>query len=283
MRVVVGVNHDSYHSALDLIASLAIPSTELALVHVVESPLEDLPRIEFDPVREWLQQLEDDGRRALEEARKSLQGADFQITTEVLHGDTPRVLIEKGKAWGADLIAIGSTRKGHWGALFYGSVTKAVAAGAEQSVLVAKRSPVSEGGLRVVVATDHSEYFNRCYERFLAWNVQGIRSATVLTSVSPRKQQDAHRFKEAFDALRKDATEKSEALCSQLRQRGIESKRVVSSAPPQEAISEAMREEQADLLILGAQGHGFWDRVRLGSVSYYEVIATDHNVLVLRV
>lgn len=283
MRVVVGVNHDSYRSVLDLIASLAIPSTELALVHVVESPLEDLPRIEFDPVREWVRQLEDDGRRALEEARKSLQGTGFQITTEILHGDTPRVLIEKGKECGADVIAIGSTRKGHWGALFYGSVTKAVAAGAERSVLIGKQSIKSKEGLRVVIATDHSDYFNRCFEKFLGWNVQGIRSAVALTSVSARNGKHASHFKNALDALRQSAEEKNEFLCRRLQERGIETHSLVSSASPQDAISQAMREERADLLILGAQGHGFWDRVRLGSVSYYEVIATDHNVLVLRV
>lgn len=282
MKVIVGVNFDTYRGVLDLLASLVLPSAEVTLIHVVESPLEDLPAIEFDPVREWIRQLEEDGRRELEQARQYLQKTSYQVSTSVLHGDTPRVLIEKAKESGADLIAIGSTRKGHWGALFYGSVTKAVAAGAEQSILVAKRSPASEQGLHVVIATDHSDYFNRSFEKFLAWKVQGIRSATVLTSVSPRKQQDAHRFKEAFDALRKDAAERSDALCSQLRQQGIESKSVVSAAPPQDAISQAMREEKADLVILGAQGHGFWERVRLGSVSYYEVIATDHNVLVLR-
>ncbi len=283
MRVVVGVNHDSYHSVLDLIASLAIPSTELALVHVVESPLDDLPRIEFEPVREWVRQLEEDGRRELEEARKYLQGTGFQITTDALHGDTPKVLIEKGKAWGADLIAIGSTRKGHWGSLFYGSVTKAVAAGAEQSVLVAKRSTKSREKLRVVIATDHSDYFNRCFEKFLSWNVQGIRSAVVLSSVSSRRQEHANRLKDALDTLRRNAEESNQTLCRRLQERGIETNSRVSSASPQEAISQAMREEQADLLVLGAQGHGFWERVRLGSVSYYEVIATDHNVLVLRV
>ena len=43
-----------------------------------------------------------------------------------------------------------------------------------------------------------------------------------------------------------------------------------------------MAEEQADLLILGSHGHGALERLALGSVSFHQVVATPHNVLVVR-
>lgn len=38
-----------------------------------------------------------------------------------------------------------------------------------------------------------------------------------------------------------------------------------------------------ELLILGAQGHGFWERLTVGSVSFHQAIAESHSVLMLRV
>ncbi len=283
MRVIVGIDQETYPPALDLLVALRFAAAELQLVHVIESPLQDLPKVPLDPVRDWLDNLQEQARRELEAARRRLEGSSYQIETTILHGDTPKALIERGREWGADLVAIGSSKKGHWGALFYGSVTKAIAAGAEQSVLVAKQPPRREEGLHVVVATDHSDYFSRCFERFLGWEVGGIRSATVLTSLSREGVPKGALSDKTFDALQEEVREQNEKLCARLREKGVEASSLLSSSPPQDAIATTMKETNADLLILGAQGHGFWDRVRLGSVSYYEVIATDHNVLVLRV
>jgi hypothetical protein len=47
-------------------------------------------------------------------------------------------------------------------------------------------------------------------------------------------------------------------------------------------LRELMRTEQADLLVLGAQGHGFLDRMRSGSVSFHQVVGESYSVLVLR-
>jgi nucleotide-binding universal stress UspA family protein len=282
MRVIVGIDHETYPVALDLLRELRFGEADLQLIHVIESPLEDLPSVPLEPVHEWLDNLEAEGRKELSEAARRLEGTAYRVETVLLHGDTPKVLIERARAWEADLIAIGSSQKGHWGALFYGSVTKAVAAGADRSVLVAKQSPQGPDGLRVVIATDHSDYFQRCFEKFLSWEISSIRFATVLTSLSRRDFSKEARLEAALNQLRGEVASRNESLCETLRARGIEATSVVSERPPQEAIAVAMQESGADLLILGAQGHGFWDRVRLGSVSYYEVIATDHNVLVVR-
>jgi nucleotide-binding universal stress UspA family protein len=48
------------------------------------------------------------------------------------------------------------------------------------------------------------------------------------------------------------------------------------------AIRTVMRQENADLLILGAQGHGFLDRLQHGSVSFHQVVAESYSVLLLR-
>jgi nucleotide-binding universal stress UspA family protein len=48
------------------------------------------------------------------------------------------------------------------------------------------------------------------------------------------------------------------------------------------SIPVAMKETGAELLILGAQGHGFLERLTLGSTSFHQVMAEPYSVLVLR-
>jgi len=77
--------------------------------------------------------------------------------------------------------------------------------------------------------------------------------------------------------------ERNEQVCERLRALGAQCESRVEEAHPNEAIQNAMKETEADLLILGAQGHGFWDRLAIGSISFHQAIAEPHSVLLLRV
>jgi len=57
----------------------------------------------------------------------------------------------------------------------------------------------------------------------------------------------------------------------------------VVAAPVQSTIDRRMMETDADLLILGAKGHGVVERILLGSVSFhYAIVNLPYSVLVLR-
>jgi hypothetical protein len=43
-----------------------------------------------------------------------------------------------------------------------------------------------------------------------------------------------------------------------------------------------MLDTKSDLLVLGAQGHGFLARLRMGSKSFHQVVSERYSVLVLR-
>jgi len=49
-----------------------------------------------------------------------------------------------------------------------------------------------------------------------------------------------------------------------------------------DAMEQAMKDANADILIVGAQGRGFFERIRLGSKSFHQVFNSPHHVLVLR-
>ena len=52
--------------------------------------------------------------------------------------------------------------------------------------------------------------------------------------------------------------------------------------PVETAIETVMREEKADLLIVGAQGHGFLHRITAGSISFHFALRSPFHTLILR-
>lgn len=293
VRIVAGINHEYYANALTYLERLRFESAEVSMMHVVESILPDESFPEHHPNHPLsivLAENERQGRKQLAEAEAAmLAKSSYRVETELRRGDPARCLIEFATRLSADIIAVGSAQKGHWAYLFFGSVTKALTASAEQSLLIAKSPPRSDSGLTAVIATDHSPYCSACIEKFLGWQAKGVQRVTVLTSLALGTMPNAA-VPEAQHGLSQEIVSNAEStiraqndsLCAKLREHGIECEAVFVQDYPQEAIAQTMRDTDADLLILGARGHGFWDRVRLGSVSHFQVVATPHNVLVIR-
>lgn len=293
VRIVAGIDHQYYANALAFIERLRFASADVRLIHVIESVLPDksFPDLKAThPLSILMAEKEQQGDAELAKAGAMLERTGYRLGTELRRGDPARCLIEHASGVAADIIAVGSAQKGHWASLFFGSVTKALTAGAEQSLLIAKSPPRSEFGLTAVLATDHSPYCNACIERFLGWQATGVRRITVLTSlvygITPALAEPPHPLEpiqSIVPNVEDDIRTRSADLCLRLRGEGIECDSVLVEDHPQEAISQTMKDAEADLLILGARGHGFWDRFRLGSVSHFQVVATPHNALVIRI
>jgi nucleotide-binding universal stress UspA family protein len=75
---------------------------------------------------------------------------------------------------------------------------------------------------------------------------------------------------------------RNQTVADRLGAVGIEASPMVIDGHPNAAIHQAMGETEADLLILGAQGHGFIERLAMGSVSFYQAVSERHSVLILR-
>jgi nucleotide-binding universal stress UspA family protein len=275
MKVLLGVDlGDASLLAEGLLFRLGFGDLDVEAAHVVEPLLPDggSPHVGPSPVLiDIINQMRKQGEDKLAGAKSRLEGKARSVSTVVLNGLASRALSERAVHAGADLVAVGSERKGALGSLFLGSVTKGLALESKVSVLVGKAEVAHDGPLKVLVGTDGSPYFDRCLERLLSWRPSGLGEVTIVSAYSGRGDEPrmrAHSFVEAA------ATRWESVIgpCHKLTREGS----------PGRVIGDAMKERQADLLVIGAQGHGFLERSFVGSVAMHQVVSEPWNLLLLR-
>jgi len=293
MLIILGVDSTEDHqAAIELLASLEFKDLRLKLVHVLERlqpPGWDLtPNEPADLIENVLRMQEAEGRKALDEAAAALQKHGISSHSEMLNGFAGNQLMDYAEQIGADLIAVGSEHKGKVEAFLIGSVARKLVISAKQSILVAKKMPNPDGPLTVVLATDHSEYANRCVDRLVQLAPQGIGRLILLTAYPKELIRSMRGMLEHFKIdisawVEEKLHEHNRQVLEKLAPLGWHCESCVIDAPPNEAINQVMQENEADLLIVGAHGHGIVERLTIGSVSFRQVVAEQHNVLVLRV
>jgi nucleotide-binding universal stress UspA family protein len=298
MKAVIGVDGEfRFESALALLGRLRFRDLHLDLVHVYR-PMSALVTAEisgpepggFIPARA-LEQIEETNRARAEETLSKAM-AEASLLDSHLHGSvmlgfpTPQ-LISYSEDNHADLVGVTAHRHGALECFVLGSVCRGLMIGAKQSILIAKGNTVKEGDLKVVVATDHSAYSNRCMDKFFHFAPQGLKEVTVLSVLEPQKfiPFSAEAAKTMIDEEHKDwrcVQSKTEALRQRFAQICESSYARVVIDDPKTQIAETMRETGADLLIMGAQGRGFLERITVGSVSLHQVVSENYPVLVIR-
>lgn len=291
MRIVVGIDGKKGDvMAARMLRRLRFPAAEIDLVHAV-SPVTwwagDLA-VSAELAQETLDAQKRGGQAVLEEASERFAGIAPVVTPSLEYGAPADRLVLHGQERSADLIAVGGHQRRALSAFLSGSVSRGLVVSAPESLLVVKGSIPEEGPLRVVLATDHSDYALRCIEVLLGFAPEGIGTLTILTAF-PREEMDALRAHlpdvaaGAADAVVDSLRAKGEHLQARLAPLvGDRSEVRVEDGYPDEVIPMVMAQTHADLLIVGARGHGWLDRLTLGSVSFQQVVGEPYPVLVLR-
>jgi nucleotide-binding universal stress UspA family protein len=289
-RIVLGVDGaKGYVPALNLLVGLGLRASRIDAVHVVEIGygLPGLPSTHS--IWTAIQASEDRGRKVLENVKAEAREAGLNIETALLQGRVAGKIIEFADAVGAGLIAVGSERKGRWGSLFFGSVTRELSINARASILVGKGNGVDGQVNHAIFAMDHSPYAHECAKQLLNWKPTNLKRVTFVTGYSTdvsALDMAMHDIgvssDEIADAIGKLVAEKSEVLCKLYREAGIEADHVIEQGDPRDVIADAMEHTKSELLILGARGHSLTERITLGSVSMHFVVNTPYSTLVLR-
>jgi nucleotide-binding universal stress UspA family protein len=293
MRTVVGVDvGDAFWPAVDLVRALRFRGCELDLVHSVEPLLPDgtFPELSrANALSDLLKSATELGEQTLARAAEKLRQQGIKVQTFQRFGDVARQLIEHADGVGSSLIAVRSQVKSYYGSLFFGSVAKGLVVGAHQSVLIAKKECDPSKRLTAVFATDHSDYANRCLDQLIDMAPEGIGRFVVVTAnevtpgVAALLVNDVPNLQDQAPVwIAEKLNEYNEKVGERLSKLGAETESRVIDGHPNAAIQRAMAETGADLLIMGAQGHGFFDRLRLGSKSFHQAMNEHSSILILR-
>lgn len=297
MKIVLGADlamATGGSPAVGLLKRLRFPQAQVDVMHVVPPPI--YTGWEYDPVvapsvlAELAQRDQDSASDSLEKVIVEL-GSALQPEKVVVVGNPAGSLMGYADEKKAELIAVNGTIAGPLVAFLTGSVARGLVIGAHQSVLLARGQSEELRPLRAVLATDHSPYSERCIARLGALWPQGIQHITVLTSYPEERLRAMEPMLPPIsvpptEAVRETLEAKNNALIERLGNcfhpmlTTFESR--VSPLPVHDAIAEAMKETNAELLILGAHGHSFLQRLTLGSTSFREAVFSPYSVLVMR-
>jgi nucleotide-binding universal stress UspA family protein len=293
MKIILGVDlGNSYRYVLRLMQRLDFADASLTLLHAAESPL-TVPTYDGTRYNSFLPNMieanREAGHRALDEALTA--AGELGCVDKVLRTGTPAgVLLETASSEDADLLAIGAEPKGRFASWFAGSVGKALAVSSDRSVLIGKPGTEDgEGPITAVFGVDHSDYNRKALDRFLEMKPQGL-GKLVLVSAFNVSDYELSLLRSTVPALGDEAEEwitqevrrRTEAIAETVGGGELEVETMVERGHANDVLRRAMEEHRGDLLVLGAKGRGWMDRMLIGSVSLHQALAEKHSTLIVR-
>ncbi len=294
MRIVLGVNEPAYsRRALHLLERLKFRGATVDALHAIEmvpiAAWPEMPAEAWDAATQCQQEWERDAIALTDKTARELNEHGFMANSVVRRGGAAEQLMQYAEEVEAGLIAVGSRQESPLEAFFAGSVSRGLVIGAQQSILVAKGEPASTGPITAVLATDHSTYMNGCINRFAELAPQGIEKLIVVTAYDVKKRaleallpRQPELRAEWIQTFEQTLHSRNVSVGERLQREGLVCESRVIAGPAVAVINSVMRESSADLLILGAHGHDFVERLAVGSLSFHMVMSEPHSVLILR-
>lgn len=296
MRITLGIDSEQAEidNTIDTISKLKFKGLEACdLVYVIESLGKS---DELIGLSDFLDSISGSSYLGLQRkwaedaiacAKSRAASKGLEIHTHIVSGQIANRLLEFSRQNDTNLLVLGSENKGSVESILIGSVTRKCIINSATSVLVCKNQ-LNRRPLKAVLATDHSAYANRCIDLLGKFAPQGLEEI-VVTTVYPSPQ--IQKMLNLTHDLSLETNEKIEVELKSLNQDVISrlaklncrfSSRVEADQI-QHGLRRVMVEEGADLLIMGAQGHGFSESILMGSVSLDLALTEPQSTLILRV
>lgn len=293
MKIIIGTDaQQEFVPALRFIKSLNFDRPQVTLVHA-SSPV--LPLVPFGysaaavAQTEYATVVENIGRSALEDAKSLACSMDINVKMRLLMGSPADVLCRAADEEGVDLVAVNATHHGRWSSTFLGSVSRSLAIGCQKSALITKGQAPAQEDLTAVFAIDHSDYSLQCFEKFLHMRTRGIKKVHIVTAFDMHEAQAAAITAnlpaigdDVLSWINEKLLTKNAELVEKLKEWGFEADARVVNGPTNDILRQAMQDTQSDLMIMGAQGSGFIQRMLIGSVSLHQIVAEPYPVLLIR-
>ncbi len=293
MKALIGIDTlGTYEPAIRLFARLGFPNVDLTLLNAADLVL---PYTSFampatvDATNDFVEGLRNSGEEAVGEAAELAKSYGIEAKTEVVSGPSVLTVLDRADELGVNLVGVASGRKGALATLFTGSMSRSIVSSSRHPVLVAKEGVKEQGPIEAVLATDHSPYADAAVDQLLTMAPKGISHIHVVTAYEV-SDKEAKILEVNLPSLKgnpeqwiqQKLDEKCKALVGKLSQHGYEADYTLEKGHANKVISGAMARTKAELLVMGAQGHGFIDRLFVGSVSFHQLVSEPHSVLILR-
>jgi nucleotide-binding universal stress UspA family protein len=298
MNVLFGIEREA-DPAASLLNCLQLPDASVDIVHVV-APINYILAdpihyvtfgIEPAQVDQMVAEQIAEGNESVTAAMLALE-KKYACRSRTLFGQPAQEILNYAEQHPPDLIAVNAAHTHSEGvALLTKSVASALIMGGAYSVLIARTFLPTERPLRIVFATDHSPYANRCFERFLTLAPAGMEHLAIVSAYPKSSLQamqnstSVHKIS-IIEAVCNELSERSASLIARAHERLPDYLFTASSQvvpePVESAIDHAMKGEQGDLLVLGARGHNLTERLLMGSVSTHQAIAGKYSTLIMR-
>jgi nucleotide-binding universal stress UspA family protein len=134
---------------------------------------------------------------------------------------------------------------------------------------------------KLLFAVDFSPYTEKLLGCAGELAVYGLNEIILLYVLESKKHADYGDHKNpAFEAEEREAEEHLAELAGELEEQGMKVEKLLRHGSPAPVIVETAKEEDVDLIFLGAQGKGFLNRAILGSVSERVVKLADRSVMI---
>ena len=232
---------------------------------------------------------------AVERATKTLRASNPapQVTTAVIEGWPKQVILDEAKAFGADLIVIGSHGYGMLERFRFGSVSQAMALHAKCSVEIV-RSPKKGEVMRILLAIDGSDHSHAAVAEIARQHfptdsevrVISVIEPPYLTTTYPGQGVSVSLYEEIEKTSRERARAAVEKAAANLRaddgSRQLNVTTEVLSGSPKVVILDEAEAFGADLIVVGSHGHGMLERFLLGSVSQAVALHAKCSVEIVR-
>jgi nucleotide-binding universal stress UspA family protein len=295
MRILLALDGSpSADRAGALVASLAWPpgsTVRIVAALDVAPALWGGPWIPAIPVD--ADQLEDEAvgelTRVLQEARPALEAAGLAVEAELLRGRPSAAIVDDARAWGPDLIVVGSRGHGPVETAVLGSVSAAVVDHAICPVLVARGDHAS----RVVLAEDGSPAGMAARDLVAAWPAFAAIPVLVVGVVdvaAPWRSGIAPTmFAAAMDVYTEmianaRATHRGIVAATEghLRAAGRTVSGELREGDPADQLRRAATDPAGDLIVVGSRGHVGISRLVMGSVAHAVLTHAHCSVLVVK-
>jgi nucleotide-binding universal stress UspA family protein len=282
----------SDHALSFAVALARAPRAEITALHVFAwmPPGEDLPEYVEAPVLR-----PEDKRRLLGDLVRftdRASAAGVRVDAVLREGRPAAEILEKARAWPADLIVIGTHGRSGYERMMLGSVTEKVLRKAPCPVLTVTRSANPPRGdaapfARILCPIDFSKPSLRALEQALSFSGPKAASLLVLYVLDSLPEEEIlenvpFSVPEYRRYLRHDAEQRLRAVVpDEVRKRCVVEEVVALGSPHREIVRIA-QERQVDLIAMGVQGRGAVDLAFFGSTTNHVVREAHCPVLTLR-